>query len=42
MTKVGFVGLGVMGNSMAKHLIARGQDLFVYNRTQAKADEVVG
>ena len=42
MTKVGFVGLGVMGNSMAKHLIARGHDLFVYNRTQAKADEVVG
>ena len=41
MTKVGFVGLGVMGNSMAKHLMAAGHQLFVYNRTQAKADEVV-
>ncbi|MGO4929102.1 NAD(P)-dependent oxidoreductase [Fundicoccus sp. Sow4_D5] len=41
MTKVGFVGLGVMGNSMAKHLLAAGHELFVYNRTQAKADELV-
>lgn len=42
MTKIGFVGLGVMGNSMAKHLLNAGHELFVYNRTQAKADELVG
>lgn len=41
MTKIGFVGLGVMGNSMAKHLLNAGHELFVYNRTQAKADELV-
>lgn len=41
MTKIGFVGLGVMGNSMAKHLLAAGHELFVYNRTQAKAEEIL-
>lgn len=42
MTKVGFIGLGVMGNSMAKHLLVAGHELFVYNRTQSKANELVG
>jgi 3-hydroxyisobutyrate dehydrogenase len=38
---VGFVGLGVMGRSMARHLHAAGHQLHVYNRTKARADEVV-
>lgn len=39
--KVGFVGLGVMGKAMAGHLLDRGYDLYVYNRTLSKADELV-
>lgn len=39
---IGFIGLGVMGRSMARHLRNAGHDLFVYNRTRARADEIVG
>ena len=35
--KVAFVGLGVMGGPMARHLAAKGHDVTVYNRTAAKA-----
>jgi 3-hydroxyisobutyrate dehydrogenase len=38
---VGFIGLGVMGRSMARHLRAAGHPMSVYNRTRARADEVV-
>ena len=37
MTKIAFLGLGVMGFPMAGHLAARGHDVTVFNRTQAKA-----
>ncbi len=41
MTKktIGFVGTGVMGKSMATHLINKGYEVNVYNRTKSKADE---
>ncbi len=38
MTKVAFLGLGVMGYPMAGHLAAAGHDVTVYNRTAAKAE----
>jgi 3-hydroxyisobutyrate dehydrogenase len=39
MTKVGFIGLAVMGFPMAGHLKTRGRhDVVVFNRTRAKAD----
>ena len=38
MTKVAFLGLGVMGYPMAGHLQAAGHDVTVYNRTAGKAD----
>jgi 3-hydroxyisobutyrate dehydrogenase-like beta-hydroxyacid dehydrogenase len=38
---VGFIGTGVMGTSMARHLLAKGHPLFVYNRTRARAQPVV-
>ena len=38
MAKLAFIGLGVMGGQMAKHLAAAGHELTVYNRTRAKAD----
>jgi len=38
MAKVAFLGLGVMGSPMARHLAAKGHDITVYNRTAAKAE----
>lgn len=40
--RIGFMGLGVMGNSMAGHLLAAGHELHLYNRTKAKALDLVG
>ena len=39
MTKVSFLGLGVMGFPMAGHLAAAGHEVTVFNRTQAKAKD---
>ncbi len=39
MTKLAFLGLGVMGYPMAGHLQAAGHDVCVYNRTPAKAEK---
>jgi 3-hydroxyisobutyrate dehydrogenase len=41
MAKVAFLGLGVMGYPMARHLRAKGHEVTVYNRTAAKADRWV-
>ena len=38
MTKIAFIGLGVMGAPMARHLAAAGHDMIVYNRTAGKAE----
>ncbi|RVU17846.1 NAD(P)-dependent oxidoreductase [Methylobacterium oryzihabitans] len=37
MAKVAFLGLGVMGGPMARHLAAKGHEVTVYNRTEDKA-----
>jgi 3-hydroxyisobutyrate dehydrogenase len=37
MMRVAFLGLGVMGAPMARHLAAAGHDVTVYNRTMARA-----
>jgi 3-hydroxyisobutyrate dehydrogenase len=43
MSKVAWIGLGVMGFPMAGHIRTKGgHDLTVYNRTAAKADEWAG
>ena len=42
MVKAAFLGLGVMGYPMARHLKAKGHEVTVYNRTQAKAHRWVG
>jgi 3-hydroxyisobutyrate dehydrogenase len=39
--KIGFIGTGVMGASMAGHLLAAGHDLRVYTRTKAKAQALL-
>ncbi|HEY2150919.1 MAG TPA: NAD(P)-dependent oxidoreductase [Vicinamibacterales bacterium] len=38
---IGFIGLGVMGKPMAKHLVAAGHKLTVHNRSQPAVDELV-
>ena len=38
---LGFIGTGVMGSSMAKHLIAAGHSVRVYSRTREKAGAVL-
>jgi 3-hydroxyisobutyrate dehydrogenase len=41
MPKVAFLGLGVMGYPMARHLKKKGHDVTVYNRTAARAEKWV-
>jgi 3-hydroxyisobutyrate dehydrogenase len=38
---IGFIGLGIMGFSMASRLAAAGYPLHVYNRTRAKAEPLI-
>ncbi|MFM0372486.1 NAD(P)-dependent oxidoreductase [Paraburkholderia aspalathi] len=38
---IGFIGLGIMGASMAARLAAAGYPLHVYNRTRAKAEPLI-
>lgn len=39
-TRVGFIGLGIMGKPMAKNLIRAGFPLVVHNRSQAAVEEL--
>jgi 3-hydroxyisobutyrate dehydrogenase-like beta-hydroxyacid dehydrogenase len=41
MAKIAFIGLGVMGFPMARHLKDKGHEVTVYNRTAAKAADWV-
>ena len=41
MARVGYCGLGVMGAPMARHLLAAGHDVVVFNRTGSRALEWV-
>ena len=38
MARLGYVGLGIMGGPMARHLATAKHSMTVYNRTTAKAD----
>ena len=40
-TTVGFIGLGIMGQSMAVHIQKAGYALHVYNRTKSKAGSLI-
>jgi 3-hydroxyisobutyrate dehydrogenase len=39
--KIGFIGTGIMGKSMAGHLMAAGHTLHIYNRTRSKAEDLL-
>jgi 3-hydroxyisobutyrate dehydrogenase len=41
-TVVGFVGIGVMGKSMASNLMAAGYQMHISSRTREKAEELIG
>ncbi len=38
---IGFIGTGVMGSSIVKHLLTADYTVTVYNRTKSKADELI-
>ncbi len=40
-TVIGFIGIGVMGKSMARNLMNKGYTVIVYNRTKEKAEDLV-
>lgn len=37
MTKIGFIGTGVMGQSLVRHLLRADYEVHIFNRTKAKA-----
>ena len=39
--RIGFIGLGIMGNPMSKNLLKAAFELTVYNRTRSKMDELL-
>jgi 2-hydroxy-3-oxopropionate reductase len=39
--QIGFIGLGVMGRPMAKHLVAKGHGVVVHSRSRAPVDDLV-
>lgn len=39
--KIGWIGTGVMGNAMSGHIQGAGHELFVFNRTRAKAENLI-
>jgi 3-hydroxyisobutyrate dehydrogenase len=41
MMRIGFIGTGVMGGSMAGHLLEAGHSLVVHNRTKSKAENLI-
>ncbi len=41
MQKVGYIGLGLMGKSMARNILKAGFPVVVHNRSQAAVDELV-
>lgn len=42
MKKIGFIGLGIMGKSMARNLMKAGFELEIYARSMAKVTDVIG
>lgn len=39
--RIAFLGLGVMGSRMASHLVRKGFEVVLWNRTKARAEELV-
>lgn len=41
MKRIGFIGIGIMGKSMARNLRKAGYEVAVYTRTRSKAEEIL-
>ncbi|MDR1029013.1 MAG: NAD(P)-dependent oxidoreductase [Clostridiales Family XIII bacterium] len=41
MAKIGWIGLGNMGNPMSQNLLKAGNEVVVWNRTKSKADDIL-
>ena len=41
MSRIGWVGIGVMGRSMCGHLLSAGHEIKVYTRTKASAESIL-
>ena len=41
LKKIGFIGIGLMGQGMSKNLLKAGYDVTVWNRTESKTKSVV-
>lgn len=41
MKTIAFIGIGVMGNSMAQNLLNEGYSVYIYSRTKSKANSLV-
>ena len=41
MQRIGFIGIGLMGRHMARHLLEAGHRLTIWNRTAEKAQELL-
>ena len=41
MKTIAFIGIGVMGKSMARNLMKKGYEVSVYTRTKEKAQDIV-
>ncbi len=41
MTKIGFIGVGVMGKSMVRNLMSHGYEVSIYTRTKSKAEDII-
>ena len=41
MNKIAFIGIGVMGASIVKHLLNAGKDVTIYTRTKSKAEPLL-
>ena len=39
--KIGWIGTGIMGGSMAGHLQAAGHEMYIFNRTKGKAESLL-
>ncbi len=42
MSRIGFVGLGLMGKPMSKNLLKAGHEVTVWNRTASRMDDLAG
>ena len=41
MQKIGFIGVGIMGQSMVRNLMKNGYEAYIYTRTKSKAQDVI-